>query len=87
MGIIIPTLQRNKLRLKMLSNSYCWQYNRLIHRETGVGARVAISFGKPGIQEDGGLLSQRTVLAELEFRFLFTKRGRAWLCCKLPGTG
>ena len=49
MGIIIPTLQRNKLRLKMLSNSYCWQYNRLIHRETGVGPRVAIPFGKPGV--------------------------------------
>ena len=49
MGIIIPTLQRNKLRLKMLSNSYCWWYNRLINREMGVGATVAISFGKPGI--------------------------------------
>ena len=64
----------------MLSNSYCWWYNRLINREMGVGATVAISFGKPGIQEDGGLVvSQRTVLAELEFRFLSTKRGGAWL--------
>ena len=77
MGIIIPTLQRNKLRLKMLlSNSY----NRLINREMGVGATVAISFGKPGTQEDGGLvLSQRTILAELEFRFISTKRGGVWL--------
>ena len=79
MGIIIPTLQRNKLRLKMLlSNPYCWWYNRLINREIRFGATVAISFGKPRIQEDGGLMFQRTVLAELEFRFLSTNRGGAW---------
>ena len=28
--------------------------------------------------EDGGLMFQRTVLAELEFRFLSTNRGGAW---------
>ena len=32
--------------------------------------------GKSADQEDGGLSSQRTILPELEFRLLYTKRGR-----------
>ena len=35
-----------------------------------LGPRIVILFRKPAGQEDGGLLSQRTIFSELEFRLL-----------------
>ena len=39
------------------------------------GQGIATLLGKSADQEDGGLLSQRTILPELEFSFFYTKRG------------
>ena len=35
-----------------------------------LGQGIATLFGKPANQEDGGLMSQRTILPELEFKLL-----------------
>ena len=37
---------------------------------------VMTLFGKPAAQKDGGLVPQRTVLPELEFRLLLYEKGR-----------
>ena len=40
-----------------------------------VGEGIGMLSGKSADQEDGGLSSQRTILSELEFGLLYTKRG------------
>ena len=44
------------------------QANKL--RDELLGQGIATLFRKPADREDGGLVSQRTVFSELEFRFL-----------------
>ena len=45
---------------------------------------IATLFGKPTDLDDGGLVSQRTILPELEFRlFLYKKGGGVAGCCRL----
>ena len=39
-------------------------------RDELVGQGIVILFGKPADREDGGLMSQRTILLELEFWLL-----------------
>lgn len=45
------------------------QVNKL--RDMLLGQGMASLFAKPADQEDDGLVSQRTIFAELEFRLLF----------------
>lgn len=40
-------------------------------RDGVLGQGIATLFGKPADGEDDGLVSQRTIFAELEFRLLF----------------
>ena len=44
------------------------QANKLTHELLGQG--IATLFGKPADQEDGGLVSQRTIFPDLEFKTL-----------------
>ena len=44
------------------------QANKL--RDKGLGQGIVILFGKPGDQEDRGLLSPKPISLELEFRLL-----------------
>ena len=49
-------------------------------RDEVLGQRIATLFGKPAAQEDAGLVSQRTILPELDFRLLLLKgKGGVWL--------
>ena len=54
------------------------------------GQGVVTLFGKTEDQEDGEVVSQRTVLPELELRLFYTKRGGGVAdCCKFvlaPGS-
>ena len=49
---------------------YCSPLNTNKWRDRLLGPRIVILFRKPADQEDGGLLSQRTIFSELEFRLL-----------------
>ena len=49
---------------------YCSLHDRPIIKRQVVGARNMTLFGKPADREDGGLVPQRTILPELEFRLL-----------------
>ena len=53
-----------------------------------LGQGVVTLFGKTEDQEDGEVVSQRTVLPELELRLFYTKRGGGVAdCCKFLGAG
>ena len=60
-----------------------WQSNKLGDELLGSG--IITSFGKTADQEDGRLVSQRTILCQSEFRVLLYKKGgwRVVSCFKL----
>ena len=45
-------------------------------RDELLGPGIVTLFGKPADREDGGLVSQRTIFPELEFRPLLCRKGR-----------
>ena len=49
---------------------YCSLHNRPVNRGMRVGARDSDFIQKPEDQEDGGLVSQRTIFPRLEVRLL-----------------
>ena len=54
-------------------------------RDKLLGQGIVTLFGKPADQENGGLMSQRTILSELEFRLLLYWSGREQIQT-LPGS-
>ena len=52
-------------------------------RDKVLGQGIVTLFGKQAAWEDGGLMSQRTVLPELDIRLLLYKKGRGGGSCLL----
>ena len=52
-----------------------------------LGQGVETLFRKPGDQEDGGLVSQRTILPESGLLLILKGEGGVVSCCKLLGAG
>ena len=79
--LILSIINVTKSKLVLLTTQ---QANKL--RDELLGQGIVILFWKPEDWEDGGLLSQRTILPELKFRLFYTKRGGGVVgCCKLLG--
>ena len=57
-------------------NSNCSPHNRSKAKKQAVGARNSDFIQKASRWRDGGLVSQRTILPELEFRLLLHLKGR-----------
>lgn len=61
-----------------------WQANK--SGDEFWGQAIMTLFRKPADQEDGWLMSQRTILPESESDFFYTKRGVGMVgCCKILG--